>query len=172
MSAQLDVLTAGYAAIPRVASTVVLIRDGDAVIVVDPGMVEDRSRILGPLADLGVDPADVTRRGVQPSPSRPHRSTRRCSRRSGSTTSGPISTSATRGPAGPADGSKLAPSVTLMTTPGHTAQDITTLAATDRGLIACTHVWWTADGPDVDPLGENQTELERSRPSCWNAGPP
>jgi glyoxylase-like metal-dependent hydrolase (beta-lactamase superfamily II) len=60
MSAQLDVLTAGCAAIPRVASTVVLIRDGDAVIVVDPGMVADRSRILGPLADLGVDPADVT----------------------------------------------------------------------------------------------------------------
>ena len=71
----------------------------------------------------------------------------------------------------PADGFKLAPSVTLMTTPGHTAQDITTLAATDRGLIACTHVWWTADGPDVDPLGENQTELERSRAQLLERGP-
>jgi glyoxylase-like metal-dependent hydrolase (beta-lactamase superfamily II) len=60
MSAQLDVLTAGYAELPKVASTVVLIRDGDAVIVVDPGMVADRSLILDPLAALGVDPASVT----------------------------------------------------------------------------------------------------------------
>ena len=54
MTARLDVLCAGYAA-DRVASTVVLIRDEGAVIVVDPGMVADRRRILDPLARLGVD---------------------------------------------------------------------------------------------------------------------
>ena len=59
MTARLDVLCAGYAA-DRVASTVVLIRDEGAVIVVDPGMVADRRRILDPLARLGVDPAVVT----------------------------------------------------------------------------------------------------------------
>jgi glyoxylase-like metal-dependent hydrolase (beta-lactamase superfamily II) len=59
MTARLDVLCAGYAA-DRVASTVVLIRDGAAVIVVDPGMVAGRNRILDPLAGLGVDPAAVT----------------------------------------------------------------------------------------------------------------
>ena len=37
MHARLDVLCTGYAA-ERVASTVVLVRDGGAVIVVDPGM--------------------------------------------------------------------------------------------------------------------------------------
>jgi glyoxylase-like metal-dependent hydrolase (beta-lactamase superfamily II) len=169
MSAQLDVLTAGYAAIPRVASTVVLIRDGDAVIIVDPGMVEDRSRILGPLADLGVDPADVT--DVVFSHHHPDHTVNAALfpqvrihdfwaiyERDSWTSR-------------PADGFKLAPSVTLMATPGHTAQDITTLAATDRGLIACTHVWWTADGPDVDPLGESQTELERSRAQLLERGP-
>ena len=57
MSARLDVLTSGYAELPQVASTVVLIRDGDAVIIVDPGMVADRSRILDPLADLGLKAA-------------------------------------------------------------------------------------------------------------------
>ena len=36
-----------------------LIRDQGTVIVVDPGMVASRDRILGPLARLGVDPADV-----------------------------------------------------------------------------------------------------------------
>jgi glyoxylase-like metal-dependent hydrolase (beta-lactamase superfamily II) len=59
MTARLDVLCDGYAA-ERVASTVVLIRDEGAVIVVDPGMVADRRRILDPLARLGVDPAVVT----------------------------------------------------------------------------------------------------------------
>ena len=59
MTARLDLLSAGYAA-DRVASTVVLIRDEAAVIVVDPGMVADRRRILDPLARLGVDPAVVT----------------------------------------------------------------------------------------------------------------
>jgi len=52
-------LTAGYAA-EHVASSVTLVRDGDALIVADPGMVSSRARILGPLADLGVAPEDVT----------------------------------------------------------------------------------------------------------------
>ena len=55
MSAQLDVLTEGYVG-DRVAGTVVLIRDGDLVAVVDPGMVADRLRILGPLDELGIAP--------------------------------------------------------------------------------------------------------------------
>ena len=59
MTALLDVLCAGYAA-DRVASTVVLVRDKGAVIVVDPGMVASRERILAPLAQLGVVPGEVT----------------------------------------------------------------------------------------------------------------
>ncbi len=52
-------LTAGYAD-ERCASSVVLVRDGDALIVVDPGMVASRSRILDPLRSLGVAPEAVT----------------------------------------------------------------------------------------------------------------
>ena len=52
-------LHAGYAH-DRVGSSVVLVRDGDALIVADPGMVANRSLILDPLADLGVAPGDVT----------------------------------------------------------------------------------------------------------------
>ena len=48
MTARSDVLCAGYAA-ERVASTVVLIRDEGTVIIVEPGMVADRSRIAGGL---------------------------------------------------------------------------------------------------------------------------
>jgi glyoxylase-like metal-dependent hydrolase (beta-lactamase superfamily II) len=59
MTARLDVLTVGYGD-ERVASTVVAIRDGAFVAVVDPGMVASRSRILDPLRDLGIAPEEVT----------------------------------------------------------------------------------------------------------------
>jgi glyoxylase-like metal-dependent hydrolase (beta-lactamase superfamily II) len=71
----------------------------------------------------------------------------------------------------PADGFELGPSVTLMATPGHTAQDITTLAATGHGLVACTHLWWTVDGPEVDPLAEDQAQLEQSRARLLERAP-
>ena len=52
-------LHAGYVG-DRVGSSIVLVRDGDALIVADPGMVANRSRILDPLAALGVAPEAVT----------------------------------------------------------------------------------------------------------------
>lgn len=52
-------LHAGYAN-DRVASSVVLVRDGDATIVVDPGMVANRALILDPLTARGVAPEAVT----------------------------------------------------------------------------------------------------------------
>jgi len=59
MTAEVHVLTNGYVG-DRVASTVTLIRDGESLIVVDPGMVANRGAILDPLANLGVDPGAVT----------------------------------------------------------------------------------------------------------------
>ena len=160
MTASLHLLAAGYAG-ERVASTVVLVRDGDAVIVVDPGMVAARSAILDPLAAEGVAPEAVT--DVVFSHHHPDHTL-----------------NAALFPAArfhdhwaiyqddvwtsrPADGYLLAPSVRLMATPGHTAEDITTLVETADGLVACTHLWWTADGPEVDPLAHDQTTLEESR---------
>ena len=45
---------------PNVRSSVSLIRDGEPLIVVDPGMAPSQRAILGPLARLGVEPAQVT----------------------------------------------------------------------------------------------------------------
>ena len=44
----------------HVAGTVSLIRDGDAVVIVDPGLVPSPAAILDPLRALGVAPQDVT----------------------------------------------------------------------------------------------------------------
>ncbi len=54
-----DLLHAGYAG-HGVGSSISLIRDGDALIVADPGMVARRSLILDPLAALDVAPEAVT----------------------------------------------------------------------------------------------------------------
>lgn len=59
MTARVDVLSEGYVG-DRVAGTVVLIREEDAIIVVDPGMVARRDLILEPLHRHGIDEDDVT----------------------------------------------------------------------------------------------------------------
>ncbi len=63
-SAEVHVLHEGYVGLDgddeRVSGTVTLIIDGDAVIVVDPGMVADRGALLAALAAHGPRPEDVT----------------------------------------------------------------------------------------------------------------
>lgn len=59
MTATLSILTAGYVG-ERTASTVSLLRDGEVLVVVDPGMVADRKLILGPLSEASVAPEQVT----------------------------------------------------------------------------------------------------------------
>lgn len=50
-----------------------------------------------------------------------------------------------------------------MATPGHSAQDITTVAATGAGVCACTHAWWAADEPADDPFAPDPAVLAASR---------
>lgn len=160
MTAVLDVLAVGYAD-ERVASTVVLVRDADSVIVVDPGMVVRRSVILEPLAALGVRTEEVT--DVIFSHHHPDHTLNAAlfpeARFHDHWAIYRDDTWTDR----PADGFEVSASVRLMATPGHTAEDITTLVTTADGLVACTHLWWSADGPDEDPLGEDQVALQASR---------
>ena len=160
MTARLDVLVEGYAD-DRVASTVALIRDGDAVIVVDPGMVADRRLILDPLASHGLAPEEVT--DVVFSHHHPDHTLnaalfpRARFHDHWAIYQDDVWTDRE------ADGFELGPSVRLMATPGHSAEDITTLVDTPDGLVACTHLWWSAEGPEIDPLAEDQARLEASR---------
>jgi glyoxylase-like metal-dependent hydrolase (beta-lactamase superfamily II) len=62
-----------------------------------------------------------------------------------------------------ADGYDLAPGIRLMRTPGHTAEDISTLVTTDTGLVVLTHLWWNADGPAEDPFATDAKALVSSR---------
>ncbi len=114
----------------RVGSTVGFVRDGEALIVIDPGMVAGVASILEPLAALGVAPGDVT--DVVLSHHHPDHT---------------VNVALFPGARvhdfqaiyvddlwidRPAEGFALSPHVTLIETPGHTPQDITTLVTTRR----------------------------------------
>lgn len=145
----------------RVGSTVGFVRDGDALVVIDPGMVPGVASILDPLTALGVGAGDVT--DVVISHHHPdhtvnialfpharihdHWATYRddlwIDR--------------------PAEGFDVSPNVSLIETPGHTPQDITTLVNTDEGVVAFTHLWWTAEGPADDPYAPDLALLRAGR---------
>lgn len=159
-SARLDVLTAGYAG-DRVASTVTLLRDGDAVVIVDPGMVADRALILDPLADLGVRPEDVT--DVVLSHHHPDHTLNVALFPQARVHDHWATYHRDVWVDRPAEGFALSPAIRLIETPGHTPQDITTLVGTAEGVAALTHVWWTADGPAEDPFATDAAALTVAR---------
>jgi glyoxylase-like metal-dependent hydrolase (beta-lactamase superfamily II) len=160
MAATVHVLTAGYVG-DRVASTVTLIRDGDLIAVVDPGMVADRTLILGPIGELGLLPEDVT--DVVFSHHHPdHTLNAALFPRARFHDHWAIYTD-DHWEDRDADGFALSDSVRLMRTPGHTAEDITTLVETDTGLVAATHLWWHAGGPEQDPVATDAAQLATSR---------
>ena len=168
MTAQLDVLVTGYVG-DRVASTVSLVRDDAVTLIVDPGMVADRRQILDPLAAFGVDPDSVT--DVVISHHHPDHTLnaalfpRARVHDFWAIYEGDLWIDRE------ADGFQLSESVSLMGTPGHTLQDITTLVSTGEGLVACTHMWWSVDGPETDPLAEDQALLDESRARLLALGP-
>jgi glyoxylase-like metal-dependent hydrolase (beta-lactamase superfamily II) len=160
-TARLDVLFTGYAAMPRVAGTVSLVRDGDRVVVVDPGMVPDRSAITDPLRALGVDPDDVT--DVVLSHHHPDHTVNVAL--FGEVPVHDFQAVYTRDEwtSRPAEGVAITPSVRLLATPGHTPQDLTVLVGTPEHVAALTHLWWTAAGPADDPYSVDDGDLRAQR---------
>jgi glyoxylase-like metal-dependent hydrolase (beta-lactamase superfamily II) len=164
-TAQLAVLHEGYAReeddADRVGSTVTLITDGGRVIVVDPGMVSGRDALLGALAAQGVDPAGVT--DVVFSHHHPDHTINAALFPAAVIHDHWASYDGDRWISREPGDFALTASVRLIATPGHTAEDITTLADTPDDVYACTHAWWGPDGPAEDPLGTDQAALRRSR---------
>jgi glyoxylase-like metal-dependent hydrolase (beta-lactamase superfamily II) len=158
--ALIDVLFEGYTG-EHTACTVALIREGEAIIVWDPGMVPSQGVILEPLGRRGVEPPDVTdvivshhhpdhtmNVGLFPN-ARVHDHwawyrkdlwvDRDC------------------------EGFEVSPSVRLTRTPGHTAECLTVLAGTADGVAALTHLWWFEGGPEEDPYATDPAGLHASR---------
>ncbi|MEX2654813.1 MAG: MBL fold metallo-hydrolase [Acidimicrobiia bacterium] len=146
---------------PSVRSTVSLVRDSGAVIVIDPGMAPSQASILEPLTAAGIVPADVT--DVIISHHHPDHTVNiglfGDARVHDHWAIYHHDTWTSR----PAEGFLVSPSVMLWETPGHTPQDITTLVGTDGGIVAATHLWWFADGPPEDPLAVDPAAVHPGR---------
>lgn len=164
-TAQVHVLHEGYVGFggdgERVSGTVTLIIDGAAVIVVDPGMVADRDALLAALGAHGPRPEEVT--DVVFSHHHPDHTVNAALFRSARVHDHWAVYQGDRWLDRDAHGAVLAPSVRLLRTPGHTGEDISTIASTADGVYACTHAWWSAAGPEEDPLGTDPAALKASR---------
>jgi glyoxylase-like metal-dependent hydrolase (beta-lactamase superfamily II) len=162
-SARFDLLLAGShsSTAGEVVSTCSLIRDADRVIVVDPGMARRQADILDPLSEQGLGPHDVTdvvlshhhpdhtlNAGLFPDA---HVHDHWAIYRGSSWESVD------------AEGRVLTPSVRLIRTPGHTAEDISTVIGTPDGIVICTHLWWTDAVPIEDPYAIDPAQLHASR---------
>lgn len=159
--ASVHLLHAGYAG-ERVASSVVFVRDGDTLIVVDPGMVARRSLILDPLAELGVAPEAVTH--VFLSHHHPDHTLNAALFSHAEVVDFWARYRDDLWLDHDGDGYRLSSHAQLWLTPGHSDQDASLIVESDDGVYAMTHLWWRADRtPEVDPYAPDQAVLERSR---------
>jgi len=164
-TARVRVLQDGYAREDeegdRVGSTITLITDGETAVIVDPGMVWSRAALISALAEHDIAPDDVT--DVVFSHHHPDHTINAALFPAArihdfwAVYDGDLWISRD------AEGAELSPSIRLLLTPGHTDQDISTVASAPDGVYVCTHAWWAADGPASDPFSPDQAVLSRSR---------
>lgn len=159
-----DVLVEGYARREgdraRVAGSVSLVRSGDLVAIVDPGMVTARTAILDPLQEFGVEPEDVT--DVVLSHHHPDHTVNIALFGDATVHDHWASYRGDEWVDRPAEGLELADDVVLWETPGHTPQDVSTVVTTDTGVVVLTHLWWF-EGMEGDPRGTDLDALLANR---------
>jgi glyoxylase-like metal-dependent hydrolase (beta-lactamase superfamily II) len=160
-NARLDVLLAGSVA-PNVVSTCSLITDGAAVIVVDPGLAPSQEAILGPLREAGFGADAVT--DVVISHHHPdHALNVALFPNARVHDHWAVYDFSGRWDDVECEGRAISPSVSLIRTPGHTEEDLSTVALTEDGTVVCTHLWWTDAGPAEDPYAPDPAVLHASR---------
>ncbi len=160
-------LHAGYAG-DRVGSSIVLVQDADALIVVDPGMVARRSLILEPLAGLGVAPEAVTH--VFLSHHHPDHTINIALFPNAEVVDFWARYKDDLWLDHDGDGYHVSPKSQLWLTPGHTEEDATLVVEADDAVYAMTHLWWRQDRtPEMDPLGADQASIEKHRARVLDA---
>jgi glyoxylase-like metal-dependent hydrolase (beta-lactamase superfamily II) len=169
--AQVDILFEGYLGRPddRVASTVSLVRDGDAIVIVDPGLVPGPHSILDPLAGHGIRPEDVT--DAVFSHHHPDHTLNAALFPTArfhdhwAIYQGDLWTSRD------AEGFQISPAVSLLHVRGHSNEDIATVVQTEDGLVVFTHAWWTAEVPVEDPYAPDPRALHACRDRILELSP-
>jgi glyoxylase-like metal-dependent hydrolase (beta-lactamase superfamily II) len=162
-SARVDVLLAGSLTSSGggVVSTYSLVRDGDRIVVVDPGMAARREDILDPLRRLGVSPDQVT--DVVLSHHHPDHTINVALFPNAAVHDHWAIYRGADWEDSDAEGRELTASIRLIRVPGHSAEDIALVAGTGQGITVFTHLWWTDDFPIDDPYSPDLSALRSSR---------
>ncbi|WP_172387785.1 MBL fold metallo-hydrolase [Streptomyces sp. MNP-20] len=163
-SAVYTILTTGYVGStgPGVAATVSYVADAGRHFVFDPGMVASTDDILGPLAELGLGPDDIT--DVVLSHHHPDNVMNAGLFRRARVHDHKVEYRGDQWHNRDAEGHDLTPSLRLIRTPGHSPEDITLLAGTADGVVAFAgDLWWHAAGPADDPVAPDRDVLRASR---------
>ena len=147
---------------PETYSTCSLVIDGDHVIVIDPGLAASQQSITQPLGERGLSPTDVT--DVVISHHHPDH-TINVGLFPGARLHDYSAIYDFRGrwDSVECEGRQVSPNVRLMKTPGHSAEDLSTVVQADNGVHVLTHAWWTADEPIDDPYSPDLSALRASR---------
>ncbi|HEV7810737.1 MAG TPA: MBL fold metallo-hydrolase [Candidatus Limnocylindrales bacterium] len=163
MTTTVELIHAGYARDSgHVGSSISLIRDGDAIIVADPGLVASHARILDPLRDRGIAADAVTH--VFLSHHHPDHTMN-----AGLFPNAEVVDFWARYQADlwldhGGDGWQMTEHAQLWLTPGHTQEDATLVIRADDATYALTHLWWRSDRtPDIDPFAPDQAILQTQR---------
>jgi glyoxylase-like metal-dependent hydrolase (beta-lactamase superfamily II) len=159
-NARFDILLEGSLR-PGVRSTCTLVRDGDLVAVVDPGLAPSQASILDPLRALGFEPGDVN--AVVLSHHHPDHTVNTALFPEAAVHDHWAVYRGDQWESRECDGSCLSASVQLLRTPGHAAEELSTVIATPDGVAVATHLWWTAEGPADDPYAPDREVLRASR---------
>jgi glyoxylase-like metal-dependent hydrolase (beta-lactamase superfamily II) len=164
--ATVDVLIAGHVedtpAGNSVHPTVSLVRDGDLVVVADPGILTAPVLLTDALASHGVAAGDVTHVFVT------HHHLDHTRNIGMFPTARVVDVDSVYDGAlwlgHDGDGYRLSDGLSVIETPGHAEECAALVAETDQGTVVLTHAWWFADmTPVQDPLAWDQGALERSR---------
>jgi glyoxylase-like metal-dependent hydrolase (beta-lactamase superfamily II) len=146
----------------RVGSSITLIRDGDALIVADPGLVANRGLILDPLTALGVVAEAVTH--VFLSHHHPDHTVNIALFPNAEVVDFWARYRDDQWLDHGGDGWRMTPGTQLWLTPGHSEEDATLVVEADDGVYALTHLWWFPDRtPAIDPLAPDQDLLDFHR---------
>jgi glyoxylase-like metal-dependent hydrolase (beta-lactamase superfamily II) len=147
---------------PQTYSTCSLVIDGDHAIVIDPGLAAGQDSILQPLRDRSLSPSDIT--DVVISHHHPdHTINVGLFPKARLHDHWAIYDFLGRWDSIDCEGRRVSPNVRLIKTPGHSAEDLSTVVYTGDGLYVATHAWWTADAPVDDPYSPDLQTLRTSR---------
>ena len=162
--AEVKVLVEGYTTEnpggkERSCCTVSLVRDGDIVMVVDPGTLKSQDVLVKALKKEGLKVSDVTHVSVTHTHMDHYRNV------------GMFADAKTLDNWGIWDhdsvedyNPQFTKDIKIIETPGHDSSNITLLVNTSKGTIAiCGDVFWKKDFPKSDPYASDKKKLAKSR---------